>query len=75
MDDLKLYAKNEKNLTALIETVLIFTTDKCMEFGQEKCARRIIQRGNIKITDELNLDIGKIKDADIEAGYKYLGIL
>jgi len=35
MDDLKLYAKNEKDLTALIETVRIFTTDICVEFGLE----------------------------------------
>ena len=75
VDDLKLYAKNEKDLTALIETVRIFTTDICMEFRLEKCAKQIIQRGNIKITDRLNLDIGKIKDAGIETGYKYLGIL
>jgi len=75
MDDLKLYAKNEKDLTAMIETVRIFTTNICMEFGLEKCARQIIPRGNIKITDGLNLDIGKINDADIETGCKYLGIL
>jgi len=60
MDDLTLYAKNEKDLTALTETVRIFTTDIYMEFGIEKYARQIIQRGNIKITDGLNLDIGKI---------------
>jgi len=75
MDDLKLYAKNEKDLTALMETVRIVTTDICMEFGLEKCTRQIIHRGNIKITDELNLDIGEIRDPDIETGYKYLGIL
>jgi len=75
MNDLKLYVKNEKNLTALIERVQIFTTDICMGFRLEKCARQIIQRGNIKITDRLNLDIGKIKDADIETGDRYLGIL
>jgi len=46
-----------------------------MKVGLEKCARQIVQRGNIKITDGLNLDIGKIKDVDIETGYKYLGIL
>ena len=36
--------------------------------------RSLKRRGNIKITDELDLDIGKIKDADIETSYKYLGI-
>jgi len=60
MDDLKLYAKNEKDLTTLIEKVRILTRDICMEFGLEKCARQIIQRENTKITDGLNLDIGII---------------
>ena len=73
MDDLKLYVKNKKDLTALNEAVRIFTTD--IYFGLEKCARQIIQRGNIEITDGLNLDTGKIKDTNIETGYKYLGIL
>ena len=75
MDDLTLHAKNEKDLTALTETIRIFTTDIYMEFGIDKYARQVIQRGNIKITDGLNLDIGKIKDTDIETVYKYLGIL
>ena len=75
MDDLTLHAKNEKDLTALTETIRIFTTDIYMEFGIEKYTRQTIQRGNIKITDGLNLDIGKIKDTDIETVYKYLGIL
>jgi len=74
MDDLKLYAKNEKGLTALIETVRIHTKYICMEFGLEKCARQIIQRGNTNTTGGLNVDKGKIKDDDIETGYKYLGI-
>ena len=60
MDDLTLHAKNEKDLTALTETIRIFTTDIYMEFGIEKYTRQTIQRGNIKITDGLNLDIGKI---------------
>ena len=75
MDDLKLYAKNEKDLTALVETVRIFTNDIKMEFGLDKCARQVIVRGNIKLTDGLDLDIGKIRDADLHEGYKYLGIL
>ena len=75
MDDLKLYAKNEKDLTALIETVRIFTKDICMEFGLDKCARQIIHRGKIKMTDGLDLEIGRIKDADLNKGYKYLGML
>ena len=38
MDDLKLYAKNEKGLKSLVQTVRIFSDDNCMEFGIDKCA-------------------------------------
>lgn len=75
MDDLKLYAKNENDLTALIETTRIFSDNICMKFGLDKCARQIIHRGKIKLTDGLDLTIGKIRDADTNEGYKYLGIL
>ena len=34
-----------------------------------------MQKYNIKTVDGLNLDIGKIKVANIETDYKYLGIL
>ena len=38
MDDLKLYAKNEKGLKSLVQTVRIFSDDNGMEFGIDKCA-------------------------------------
>ena len=37
MDDLKLYARNEKSLESLIQTVHMFSTDIEMEIGVEKC--------------------------------------
>jgi len=75
MDDPKLYAKSQKDLTVQIEIAGIFKTDICMEFGLQKCAKQIMQCGNIKITHGLNVDVGKIKDANVETGYKYIGIL
>ena len=38
MDDLKLYASNEKSLESLLQTVHVFSNDIGMEFGVEKCA-------------------------------------
>ena len=38
MDDLKLYAKNEKGLESLVQTVFIFSDDVGMKFGISKCA-------------------------------------
>ena len=38
MDDLKLYASNEKPLEILIQTVLVSSNVIGMEFGVEKCA-------------------------------------
>lgn len=42
MNDLKLHAKNEKYLRALVETVWIFTNDIKVEFGFDECARPVI---------------------------------
>ena len=39
MDDIKLYAKNEKELETLIQAVWIFSEDIGMEFGIEKCVK------------------------------------
>ena len=38
MDDLKLFAKNEKEIDSLVQTVRIFSDDIGMKFGLEKCA-------------------------------------
>ena len=38
MDDIKLFAKNEKELETLILRIRIYSQDTGMEFGIEKCA-------------------------------------
>ena len=75
MDDLKLYGKNEREIDSMINTVRIFSDDIGMKFGLEKCGRLIIKRGKVVVTQGLLLDIGKIRDVEVEKGYKYLGIL
>ena len=48
MDDLNLYAKNEKGLESLVQTVWIFSDDIGMEFGIDKCAALVLKRGEIQ---------------------------
>ena len=46
MDDLKLYAKSERELDLLIHTVRIFSDDDGMLFDLDKCAVWDLKRGN-----------------------------
>ena len=52
MDDLKLFAKNEKQLESLIHTVRIFSDDIRMEFGLAKCALLVMKRGRFERSEE-----------------------
>ena len=45
MDNIKLFAKKEKELETLIKTIIIYNQDIRMEFGIEKCAMLIIKSG------------------------------
>ena len=38
MDDLKLFAKNEKEIESLVQTVKIVSDDIGVKFGLDKCA-------------------------------------
>ena len=74
MDDLKLYARNEKMLTEMISTVNIFSQSICMEFGLEKCAKINITRGKVSHRENINPDPEAIRDLEPGETYKYLGI-
>ena len=45
IDDIKLFAKNEKELETLIQNVRIDSQDIGMEFGIEKCAMPVMKSG------------------------------
>ena len=45
MDDIKLFAKNEKELETLIHTVRIYSQNIGMKFGREKCAILVKKSG------------------------------
>ena len=47
MNDLKLYATNEKSLESLIQTVRVFSNDIGMELGVEKCAELAMTKRNM----------------------------
>ena len=55
MDDIKLFAKNEKELETLIHAVRIHSQDIGMEFGREKCAMLVMKSGKRHITDGMEL--------------------
>ena len=55
MDDIKLFAKNEKELETLILAVKIYSQDRGMEFGIEKCAMLVMKSGKRHMTDGIEL--------------------
>ena len=44
MDDLKLFARNDSELTGLLDTVKHFSDDIGMQFGLDKCAKATFQK-------------------------------
>ena len=76
MDDLKLYSGSEKGLDSLIQTIRVFSEDIGMEFGKEKCAMLLMEKGKIVKSVGIELPDGKvIKSLQEGESYKYLGIL
>ena len=75
-DDLKLYAKSEKELDLLIQTVRVFSKDIGMQFGIEKCSTLVMKRGKRIKSDGIKMPddqvIKSLKEGEV---YKYLGIL
>ena len=76
MDDIKLFAKNEKELETLIRAVRIYSQDIGMEFGIEKCATLVMKSGKQHLTHGMELpNQDKIKILTENETYNYLGIL
>ena len=75
MDDIKLFAKNEKELENLIHAVRIYSQDIGMEFGIEKCAMLVMKSGKWHMTDGMELpNHNKIRTHGENETDKYLGI-
>ena len=75
MDDLKLYAKNEDQLSMLVRTVHMFSYDIDMEFGIKKCGVSTLKRGKIVRSEGIKLMDGEMMKEVGEEGHTYLGIL
>ena len=75
MDDLKLYAKSERELDSLTQTVRIYSKDIGMTFGLDKCAKVTLRKGKTVAGSDLQLPSGGvIRDIGSGGAYKYLGI-
>ena len=75
MDDLKLYAEDEKGLDILLGIVHTFSKDIGMDFGLDKCAICVIKKGKKIKSPDKEISEGKfIHDLESDATYKYLGI-
>ena len=75
MDDLKLYAADEKGLDKLIRKVHAFSRDIGMEFGLDKCAKCVIEAGKKVPGQKVEIDEGQfVEDLESDTTYKYLGI-
>ena len=55
MDDIKLFAENEKELETLIHAGRIYSQDIVMEFGIEKCTMLVMKNGKRQMTDGMEL--------------------
>ena len=71
MDEIKLFAKNEKELETLIHAVRIYSRDIGMEFGIEKYAMLVMKSGHRHVTDGMELpNQDKIKTLAENVTYK-----
>ena len=76
MVDIKLFAKNERELKTLIHAVRIYSQDIGMEFGIEKFTLLIMKSKKRNIIQGKELRIQeKIRTIGEKETYKYLGIL
>ena len=80
MDDIKLFAKNEKELETLIHTLIhtvrIYSQDKRMECGIEKCAMLVMKSGKRHLINGMELpNQEKIRMLRKNKTCKYLGTL
>ena len=71
-----MYSRHEKGLNSLGQTVRVFSQDIGMEFGIEKCAILVMEKGKIVKSVGIELSDGKvIKSLQEGESYKYLGLL
>ena len=76
IDDIELFAKNEKELKTLIHNVIIYRQGIEMKFSIEKCTLLVMKSGKRHLMDEMELtNQENIRTLREKETYKYLGIL
>ena len=76
MDDIKRFAKNEKEQETRLHGLRIFSQDIEMEFGIEKCSIQVMKSGKRHLTNGMKLqNQDKIRTLGEKEAYKYLVIL
>ena len=76
MDELKLFAKNVKELETLIHQVRIYSQNIGMKFRIEKCTMLVMKSGKQYLTGGIELpNEDKIRTLGEKETYKYLSIL
>ena len=75
MDDLRLFRKSDGHIDSLVQTVLTFSEDICMEFGLKKCGVVILKKGKLVKFNGIHLPNQEIMKEVDENGCTYLGIL
>ena len=55
MDDMKLFAKDGKELETLMHAVRIYSQEIGMEFGKEKCEMLVMKSGKRHLTNRMEL--------------------
>jgi len=60
MDDLKLYASNDKQLQQMLSIVKTFSDDIRMQFGIDKCNKVTIIKGKVRPSENITLNNGEI---------------
>lgn len=74
MDDLKLYAKTERELNSLVHTVRVISDDIGMVFGLDKCKTVCMRKGRIVDSNGIKMPNGEEMKQIEDTGYKYLGM-
>ena len=76
MYNIKLFAKNEKELETLIHTVRICSQDIGIEFDKEKCVLLVMKSGKRHLKDGMELpNQDKIRTLEEKETHNYFGIL
>ncbi|KAG6446382.1 hypothetical protein O3G_MSEX004456 [Manduca sexta] len=75
MDDLKLFASKQTELIELLKITEKFSNSINMEFGVDKCAVIHVKRGEVVVSDDIQIsETVRLKSLSETETYKYLGM-